>query len=300
MSLTENQELFIHWITERWSILKKREAGQPKPWTTDEVLATEYFCNINREDDKVTKWIRENIKWGKSEINPTTGLSTACTGADFAACMTAARLFNLPETLADFGMPFNDMTDWEWLEHLQNVVDDRKFEEKKVWNGAYIVSTHGKKMDKGAYCIQIIKDVYHNWEKTVGELRFSDPILLHKAHQALMEIHGISSFMAAQIIADMKNTVGHPFYHARDKFQFCAPGPGSLRGLSWFWETKVTNKSFHEYIQRAYQEIEFELPDDVLEILDMQNLQNCFCEYDKYMRVRTGVGRSKRHYNGRK
>ena len=52
--LTKNQEALVHWITERWSILKKREAGQSKPWTEDKVLQSEYFCNVNREDDKVT------------------------------------------------------------------------------------------------------------------------------------------------------------------------------------------------------------------------------------------------------
>jgi hypothetical protein len=30
-----------------------------------------------------------------------------------------------------------------------------------------------------------------------------------------------------------------------------------------------------------------------------QDLQNCLCEFDKYMRVSTGAGRSKRKYNGR-
>lgn len=295
--LTKNQELLVHWITERWSILKKREAGQPKPWTEDKILQSEYFCNVNREDDKVTKWIRANWKHGPIE-NDELNNGEPCTGKTFAAAITAARLFNLPATLAEFRQPVDNCFE-VWLEHLQNVVDDRKFEELKVWNGAYIVSTHGKKMDKGAYCIQIIKDVYNAWKDTIGELRFSDPILLHKAHQELMKVHGISSFMAAQIIADLKNTEGHPFFHARDKWDFCASGPGSLRGLSWFFETKITNKDFSACIVEAYQAIEFELEDDIIEILDMQNLQNCFCEYDKYMRVLNEVGRSKRHYNGR-
>ena len=48
----------------------------------------------------------------------------------------------------------------------------------------------------------------------------------------------------------------------------------------------------------AYDIIELELGSDIVDILSMQNLQNCFCEYDKFMRVTEGTGRSKRKYNG--
>jgi hypothetical protein len=44
--------------------------------------------------------------------------------------------------------------------------------------------------------------------------------------------------------------------------------------------------------------LEFELPEEILEFLCFQNLQNCFCEYDKFMRVTNGTGRSKRKYKG--
>jgi hypothetical protein len=51
--------LLLYWVAERESVRKKKEAGEPKPWSDDPVFRTTYFCNVRREDDKVTKFIRQ-------------------------------------------------------------------------------------------------------------------------------------------------------------------------------------------------------------------------------------------------
>ncbi len=111
---------------------------------------------------------------------------------------------------------------------------------------------------------------------------------LEECWHQLRKIPGIGSFLSAQILADLKNTEGHALAKADDWFSFCAPGPGSLRGLSWFWEKKVTESTFQERIKETSDVIDW--PDC------MQDLQNCLCEYDKYCRVLTGTGKSKRGY----
>ena len=51
----------IKWfIAERESIRIQKDAGKPGPWTKDHVLANSKFCNIFRQDDKVSRWIFEN------------------------------------------------------------------------------------------------------------------------------------------------------------------------------------------------------------------------------------------------
>ena len=56
--LTEVQETFVYFIHERESIRLRKESGLHQPWTVDPILNDYYFCNINREDDKTTKYIR--------------------------------------------------------------------------------------------------------------------------------------------------------------------------------------------------------------------------------------------------
>ncbi len=280
--LTPNQEQLIYWITERESIRKKKEAGLPAPWSDNPVMQVTYFCNVNREDDKVTKWIRQNWTY------PCDTLGEECAEYyDFA--MIVARIFNLPSTLEELQQPIET---YHWLEHAEEVFHDRKARGDNIWNGAYIISTNGKKMDKASYCLILLEKLAKSHKIT------HNCSTLKEAHQALMKVEGLASFLAAQVVADLKNTVGHPLNKAEDWFTFSAPGPGSLRGLSWFFEEKVSAKNYHAKIKEAYEILEFELPEEILEFLCFQNLQNCFCEYDKFMRVTNGTGRSKRKYKG--
>lgn len=276
MTLSENQEKFVYWITERWEIRKKREAGLPAPWTTNKVLQENYFCNVNREDDKVTKWIRQNWKPGMTD--------------KYELAMITARLFNKPSTLAAISIP----THKSWLEESHQLLLEHQREGFTIFNGAYIVSTNGKKMNKIDYMFSLLRPL---WD--VDIVKGAGLGLCSVAHKQLMEVEGLASFMAAQVVADLKNSVGYPLHSAKDKMTFSAFGPGSLRGLSWFWENKIGPRDYDEAITQAFDIIEWELPSEILNILCMQNLQNCFCEYDKFMRVTNGTGRSKRKYNGR-
>lgn len=274
--ITVNQSQMVYWITERNRIRKKKEAGEPKPWTRETVMQDTYFCNVNREDDRVTKWIRENWRYEDNQY------------FDFA--MIVARIFNLPDTLRMFGQPTSDLIGW--LENAEKVLQYKHDKGKKIWNGAYIISTNGRKIDKRTHCIQLLEKVAEAPQIT------HNCQTLKEAHTELMKVNGLASFLAAQVVADLKNSEGHPLQSAPDWWTFSAFGPGSLRGLEWFWEEKITPKNYHEKILGAYELLEYELTEEVLEVLCMQNLQNCFCEYDKFMRVDSGTGRSKRKYDG--
>src|SRR4249919_3123124 len=81
---------FIH---ERYMIYIRKEAEDKPPWTDDPILRDYRFCNIYREDDKVTVWIREN--WRKPNSDD----------PDLWFAMCVARLFNLPTTLEAIGYP---------------------------------------------------------------------------------------------------------------------------------------------------------------------------------------------------
>ena len=77
-------EHLAYWIEERERIRELKEAGAPKPWSEDAIFQTTYFCNVRREDDKVTKWVRKNWPCGGS-----------------VGLVVLARMFNLPEHLEE-------------------------------------------------------------------------------------------------------------------------------------------------------------------------------------------------------
>lgn len=282
-------ELLLYWIQERNQIKLKRELELPKPWSDNVVFQSTYFCHVRREDDRVTKFIRRfyspHVRSPFLEYN-----------------IVFARFINWPPTLENIGF-IGTHRPLSLDEDLQTLALGGK-----IWGGAYIITTHGIPMPKTTYLARnVLEGVFKAMEGTslpLG-LRGSPGVApsCAAAHIALQGLEGLGSFLAAQVVADLKNTVGHPLYDAADKATFVAHGPGSMRGLHWFWQAEgvtITPRNFlayfrsmREYVDENWNQTLMGLP------IDNQDLQNCLCEWDKFMRVSTGVGRSKRGYPGR-
>jgi hypothetical protein len=259
-------------MQERESVRQKKEASAPKPWSNDPIFQTVYFCNVNREDDKITKWIRNFYKYDWNPI-------------DFELNIIFARLINWPETLGTVG--------WitpESYDYIEAGILELQKEGKKVFGDAYIVSTNGRPMPKASYLAKILLPAAQEGLGTaLPALRGHS---LARAHAALMRCSGLGSFLSAQVIADLKYTKGHPLESADDWGSWAAEGPGSLRGLDWlnFWQDNFVE---------TLLELRRQLPaEQRLWVADLQNLQNSLCEFDKFMRVKNGTGRSKRRYAG--
>ena len=250
-----------YWIMERYAIKERRAAGMEKPWSADPVFQRVRFCNVHREDDAVTRWIRTN--WNK----PT----------DQAWKFVLGRLINLPESLADI----LDVVDIKSLSECNRQLILRRELGGKIFTSAYTISTCGRAMDKLDYVFGVVDDVRRLEESYA--LNYDTCALLAND---LIDVDGLGSFLSAQIVADMKNTVGHPLSNAPDFWTFSLPGPGSLRGLSWFFYGKsdCVTRTRYGYLLTKCREIVDPLVMGMTRISD-QDFQNCLCEFSKYMRA---------------
>jgi hypothetical protein len=288
----DNKELLIHWITERWAIKENKDRGCPKPWTKDPVLQQIYMCNVRREDDKVTKWIRKNLS--PAEVGST----------NYEFVMILARFINWPDTLEVLKDPWirarpSEDEGWEpWAATVKEQLDRLALSGRKVWGNAYVITTHGVRMGKAQYLVDNVLQAAFKARRALSE--YPAGTQLGAKYAQLQRLEGLGSFLAAQVIADLKNTPGHPLSHAPDWWTFVAPGPGSVRGASWFHfgeSGRVTYATFPQYFQGVRAYVDANWPSHIPQICN-QDLQNCLCEFDKYMRVKNGTGRSKRKYPG--
>jgi hypothetical protein len=265
-------DALLYWIEERERIRVKKEAGEPKPWSDDPVFKTTYFCNVHREDDKVTKWIRKF--YSPFVYDPM-----------FEYNIVLSRFVNKPSSLEEIGY---------LLDHNPDRIEDI-MSRPGTWGNAYVITTHGIPMSKARYLAQ---NVLGGAYRSLQALRSYGALPTCRAmHERLQGLEGLGSFLAAQVVADLKNTEWHPLYTAEDWWTFVAPGPGSIRGLSWFTHGRpdmMTTTGFQGGFQIVRDFIDKNCPVKMCN----QDLQNCLCEFDKYCRVRTGTGRSKRGYNG--
>lgn len=263
----------IAFIKEREFIRRKKEAGKKHPWTEDKILNTYRFCNIHREDDRVTRELGELAPVGHE---------------DLWFWWVVARLFNLPSTMRKIGehvLPFNPLKMRAMLGKLRT--------DSNIFNAAYIVSTNGIAMDKVEYVITRV--LVPLW-KDRKRMRPDSHDTLETYHLRLMTYDGLGSFLAAQVVADMKYVF--PLDKATDWWTFAASGPGSRRGLNrvmgvdpdagWkrgAWEEALVGLA--RVVEKPLARVNIKLHN--------QDLQNCLCEFDKYRRAVEG-GRPKQLY----
>ena len=268
---TMTHEILLYWIAERERIRIRRSNGDPPPWTDDPILRGNRFCNVRREDDQVTRWIAENLRTPHADDR------------DLWFVMTIARFVNWPDTLAELGFP----VPWD-PEHFLAVMHARKARRETCFGPAYNISNGGSNAPKAEHLVQ--KVFTPLWGPlTRKRLRPRDDDPLWSFYGQLKEMDGMGSFMAGQIAADMKYVP--PLKNARDWMTFVAPGPGSQRGLNRVLGRAVDapwrdDETWRAAFRRLHEQIKPELERIGLGDLHAQDLQNCLCEFHKYVLVK--------------
>ena len=296
----EMRRHLTHWINERWSIqvpqtiqpsrytrvthrvLKHfvpqalRSAGAEPPWTEDKVLASVRFCNVRREDDAVTRWIR--VHWNSAN--------------DPCWRFVLGRLINWPDSLAEIvtvgrqgGMS---------MQQARQALKDRQLRGCKVFTSAYVIP---------AGSVAGVCKIDHIFDVVTAVANGREPPLssLADCASSLQQQRGIGLFLSGQVVADMKNTASHPLANAHDWFSWSSPGPGSCRGLSWYFtcspdSASSMRSSFHSMAAIARSEVQPLLHPSVSDMC-AQDFQNCLCEFSKWCKATFLGGRARNSFN---
>jgi len=270
----------VAFMRERHKIYLLKENGKKPPWTKDPILQQYRFCNVYRELDSVTRWIAENWRHPNKD------------NKDLWFAMVVARLINLPDSLSEIPFP----VPWR-PEKFLAPLRRRESDKLNVFNAAYIVSTNGRKMDKLSYLVYEVLDPL--WEYA-AEVRPKQDEHLRIFCERLTKYQGLGTFMAGQIIADMK--YAPVLRRAPDWFTFTVDGPGSRRGMNRILDRPVNSPfkkgEWNWWMERLHVRVSVLTAMSSMPPLDAQDLQNCLCEFDKYERVRLGEGRPKQKYKG--
>lgn len=269
------------WINERYSIKLRKESGMCPPWTADPIMQNVRWCNVHREDDATTRWMRQNWHWeGKHPV----------------WFWVLGRMLNYIPTLNALMYDTAHFEEFNLIDTGHKLKDIRE-RGMKVFTSAYTISTCGKSMEKINYVLSVVEAVRALELYDVGGPGpYSS---LGYCEDWLSTVNGLGSFLAAQVVADLKNTPGHPLAAAPDWWTWAAPGPGSLRGLNWYYygtdKGGVTASKFMSYMTTAYQET-IPFVHDYVPRIGMQDFQNCLCEFSKYMKVKCRSGHVRNRY----
>lgn len=268
-------ERFLYWINERESIRLKKENKQHLPYTDDQILQSFRFCCVRRMDDKVSRWLLN--QWylpNKDHRN-------------IVLAATLARQFNNTESLEEIGFPFK----WEPKKY-EKILNARKARGLTTFSAAYMITgtLGGTKIEQ---IIWKVADPIHKAKFEVNPTSMKDNWL------RLIPFAGFSSFMAGQVVADLRHAVTGSW---KDRMTWAPMGPGSMRGLNILLgldphSKKYKTEEFCEELCKIFDVVKKHLP-SIAKRLELHDIQNCCCEIFKYTKALTGVGRPKQKYPG--
>lgn len=276
----DGPDRLVAFIVAREEVRRRREAGEPRPWTTDPILQRYRFCNVHREDDRVTTWIRSNWREPYSSYK------------DLWHLMVLARWINEPGTLRQYQERNKRFPYWS-RKTLYEVHRLRKGMGARFYNPAYMITTAGTRQDKLDYICDKLDML---WLRRKS-MRPRGEDTLNSWHMLLSGFDGLGSFLAGQVVADMR--YAEPLMSASDLQSFACSGPGSRRGLNRALGRSVSSP----WNESDWRQAHYKLQTRMAVLLHRsrielhgQDLQNCLCEFDKYCRVLHGEGRPKQRY----
>lgn len=265
---------FVRFITERQRIYERRARGDDPPWTDDKVLQRYHFCNVYRELDAGTQYLRENI--------------LGC-GADHDVFFNVLvyRLVNDPDSYEALG-GFTPVNEFD----VDTVVSRLHDYDGRVFSPAYRIPAHrfvdsDSKVENIFYGV-IRDDLLANFTTYWNGVSEADS--WGDAHRLLRKLRGIGDFLAYEFVTDLNYDL-LPF----SENDFVNVGPGARRGLERLWyediddyETKV------QWIVDKQEEL-FNLhgcdfPYWNGKRLTLRDIEHSLCEAEKFARVKNNEG----------
>lgn len=278
--LTINEQAYMqlrHWMDERERVRHLKEANTPRPWTRDAIIHTWRFCNVNRCDDRETKWIFAHV----IEAHATSPVLW------FNLCI--ARFLNWSPTLAQIG--YFDVWD---RDRFVAEIESRQAAKEKVYTGAYMIPAGPASTLKHVY----LADAVFTKLWLLREFAPRTGSTCEQWSLFLRQVPLMGDFLRNQIITDMRYT--HHLRDAVDWETFVLPGPGTQRGLNRLHALPLTKTwtaaEASATLQSVRGRIVGAVPQYAETFRDINNLSNCMCEFDKYLRVLNGEGKPRARY----
>ena len=284
---------YCAFLIERNAIWEKKNAGEPWPWTEDKILQSYRFTDIYRERDRTSLHYQKTVRNRYGEVSAV--LPATVLYRWFNRIETCDALFNEPEfgNQSVFERYILGYKNLDVLTHCLNQIPTPHV------TGAFIINGKpGYEKGRG------VLEYFHQWCKkpwieTWLQWMVHPPTLQDMYLWLRQDGAGLGSFMAAQLVADLKYL---PFMKdVSDWWSWAAPGPGSMRGLNVVlnhpmespWHIEV----WQEKIQVLNKAENIQLNPLGLGPFHAQDTQNHCCEFSKYTKVMLGIGRPRQIYH---
>lgn len=270
-------DTFWRFAAERQNIFFARLKGQSAPWTRDPILREHKFTNAYRASDRVSQYLIRHIIYRGSHEPREIFFRTV--------------LFKL----------FNKIQTWEFLEQQLGEITHENYtycqydrllsgslrEGTKIYSAAYIMASGHKLFDVQRKHQSHLKLIELMISEAVPE-RLVECKTMRQGFELLKSYPLIGDFLAYQLVTDLNYSELTQF----SEMEFTMPGPGARDGIRKCFQS-FGGLSEIDLIRlmadrqdREFERLGITFPSLWGRKLQLIDIQNLFCEVDKYSRMR--------------
>ena len=269
---TSGFDCFWVYAAERQQIYWRRLNGQPPPWTDDPVLVNYRFTNVYRAADRVSQHLINQVQAGDWNWTDT-----------FVRTLLF-KCFNRIETWQEIVSGLGQPDRHNLFDNRLDRILARRARQGPIYNPAYIMPPPrhypGPKWQRHLGLIRdMVRADVARQVQSAGRLE--------AAFEALRSWPSIGNFLAYQWLIDLNYSSHLDF----DENEFVVAGPGARRGLnkcfqpdpSWTEADLIGWTADRQEAEFTARQLDWtNLGGRRLQLVDIQNI---FCEVDKYTRL---------------
>ena len=276
--IADNLITYRNFVVNRHRVWERRMAGEPAPWSDDQVLQDWKFTNVFRVLDHGSQFLLTEL------LN-----EPGITPLDVLARSFLYRMTNRPQvwerTKADMGYyPRAENMDADLADFWVSLRDNCGVQ---VFSGAYVIMPRPgvKGADKTRDVVNLAERYFSPWSGD-GEDLIEDFLeaSMYGRFNLLRSLPGVGQFLAMQILTDFGYS---PYGYHQSENDFIAPGPGAKAGAKAIDPTLKP-----EVMIRLCQNMMWgdedcpviDVGNGVKRLPSLMDIQNTLCEFSKYVR----------------
>ncbi len=245
-------------------------------WIEDPILAKHKFTNAYRASDRVSQYLIRNVIYsGDPSLE------------EMFFRIILFKLFNKIETWDLLTTQLGEVSWREYnFDHYNNILSNAMKNKGAIYSAAYIMASGRSAFGyekKHQNHLRLIEKMM----KEQLPSRIADASSLEEVFNMLKSEPGVGNFLAYQYAIDLNYSEIIDF----SENDFVMPGPGALRGIQKCFK-KTGGMSAGEMIRYVTERQDYFLSDRNLNFKDLWgrplhliDIQNLFCEVDKYARI---------------
>lgn len=271
---------FFYFMQERMNIFWKKIDNNVSILTEDPILRDYKFTNVYRACDRVSQYLINNVIYKNID---------RFTPEDMLLRILIFKIFNKIETWEYLENTYGEISIENFdVDHISILLSKRQISHP-IFNNAYMMTGCHRKYDylrsKHSKWLQMVK------EEFIGQ-RVVNNILQANSMECVFNLMKGCSFIGEFLAYQYTIDFNYSPYVNFDENSFVKAGIGAIRGIKKCFNYVGNNyedaiRYTYEHLDDYRKEFGFDafspLPGREPHLID---IQNCFCETDKYLRVK--------------